>query len=179
MTSRLLLCLVLAFAGCDDEKSTTPDTVLPDGPPGDTKVGKDTTDDTATDTATDTASDTLTDTPGGARKLGQGCCAPSAKSCTLGTCEAGLTCFVISNGPYTDRGICSKTCSDAAKDCACPPGTAGSTCPGTTATCEQGHCMWLCLPDPQGCDSSQYCKCPTDLLCLGVQGKDMCLPKGS
>jgi hypothetical protein len=175
----LALSLLALVAGCDDEKTSTPDTSKPDGPPADTIAGKETAPDTMTDTISDTVvSDTVGDTPGSARSLGQGCCAPGASNCTLGTCESGLTCFVISNGPYTDRGICSKACTDPVTDCACPAGTAGSTCPGTTPTCQQGHCMWLCLPDPQGCDSSQYCKCPTDLLCLGVNGTSMCLPKG-
>jgi hypothetical protein len=110
----------------------------------------------------------------GAQKLGQGCCAVSSPGCGLGTCESGLECFVVSNGPYVDRGICSKPCTDPVQDCTCP--TTAIVCPGGTPTCEQGRCMWLCLPGTQGCDSSQPCKCSAGLSCRSVQGRYLCLP---
>ena len=184
--SLLALCLVLI--GCDDD-TTIADTLTPQKDMlYDTKGSKDTVSDTPvsdTPVSDSPVSDSpvsdspVSDTPGGSQLLGEGCCAPGASNCTLGTCGTGLACFVISNGPYADRGICSKTCVNPQADCACAPTTPGNRCPGGTPSCEQGHCMWLCLPDPQGCDSSQPCKCQSDLLCLGVSGKNMCLPKGS
>jgi hypothetical protein len=172
----LLLCAAL-LAACDDDSSVTADSK----PPGDTQTDSPAADTIATDTVvSDTVTtDSVGDAPTGTQKLGQGCCAAGASGCTLGSCESGLSCFVISNGPYTDRGICSKPCTNALTDCACPSTTPGNLCPGGTPSCQQGQCMWLCLPDPQGCDSSQPCKCAANLLCLGVQGTNMCLPPGS
>lgn len=167
----MILCL--ALVGCDDD-TTSADTQLPTN-----DMRNDTTggNDAASDAVSDAVSDkTVSDTPSSPRLLGEGCCAKGASGCNLGTCSSGLTCFVVSGGPYTDRGICSKACTTPQTDCACASTTPGNRCPGGTPSCVQGNCMWLCLPDPQGCDSSQPCKCQSDLLCLDVSGKSMCLP---
>jgi len=161
--SRFLLGLMVALMGCKE--------VAPQAPSADSTTVPQATPDT-------TASNLGESRPDGARQLGQGCCGEGASQCTLGSCDDGLACFVVTNGPYTDRGICTKPCADAASDCACPSGTSQDQCPRGAPTCAQGQCMWVCEPDTSVGDSSVLGACATDLLCLPVSGKSICLPRG-
>jgi hypothetical protein len=179
----LILCFsVLLVAACDGDDAElrdfggpddalVPDTAASDGL-SDTATsdlpGSDTMDASVPDTSAPDlwASDT---TPSDEGAFADPCCA-SADQCAqpqLPLCGAGLTCYVIPGGPYTDVGSCTTACNATTP---CPQTFAG-------ATCSNGNCLFPC--DPTQCSGGTCTKgeqCPPELTCRGASGPSYCMP---
>jgi hypothetical protein len=101
----------------------------------------------------DAADDATVDAAVGDVVEGFGCCvAPDdpIEGCTLGLCAAGLGCYTVAGGPYSNHGVC------------CP---GGSDC---VETCDPDLC------DPSGCQAGEQCN--DGLTCRDVNGSGFCMP---
>lgn len=93
--------------------------------------------------------------------FGEGCCtdftSPTRPDyvCELGSCETGLQCFVIPQGPYELQGVCARDCDNG-------------NCSETGTTCVFDKCLYTCDP-PDGA-------CENNLTCRQVNTGGFCLP---